>query len=114
MASLFGFIIGSVVTYLLTTLILFLPGWLLTRRLSKNLRVLLRAGVMAIAFAPGMFISPGGEFGIIAPTVLIVIYYWSDASFWIELAVAPMLITFTICLMFMLWLDKGKKQSLKK
>lgn len=111
--SLFDFIIVAIVTYLLTALVLFLPGWVLTRRLSKKLRILIRAGVMTLAFAPGMFISPGGEFGTIAPAVLIVIYYWQDASFWIELAVAPILITFILSLMLMLWLDKerGERES---
>jgi hypothetical protein len=66
---------------------------------------------MTLAFAPGMFISPGGEFGTIAPTVLIIIYYWPAASIWAKSAVGPLMITFAISLMLLFWLDKKQAEG---
>jgi hypothetical protein len=52
--------------YVLTTLLLWLPGWVLTRKISIDwLRIVLRAGVIAVAFAPGVFMGPGGEVSIV-------------------------------------------------
>lgn len=46
---------------LATILFVFLPGWLLTRNVKNDwARVALRAGVVAMAFAPALFLDPGG------------------------------------------------------
>lgn len=47
-------------SYLLTTLLFWL-GWKLTARIDSDwLRIVFRAGLVAIAFAPAVFMDPGG------------------------------------------------------
>jgi hypothetical protein len=71
---------GTGFTYLMASLLLFLPGWILTRKVrSKQGQLLLRACVVAVAFAPALFMDPGGvtnivpaSFGAIVSAILYV------------------------------------------
>ena len=57
-------------SYLFIALLLFWPGWKLTGRVDRDwIRVFLRAGLIAIAFAPAAFMGPGGE-KFIVPALL--------------------------------------------
>lgn len=52
--------------YLLTALLLFLPGWMMTGEIRNDRRrLLLRAGVIAVAFAPALLEDPGGFISVV-------------------------------------------------
>ena len=59
----------TAVSYLLTALLFWL-GWKLTEKITADwLRVVLRAGLVAIAFAPAVFMDPGGLISIMPASV---------------------------------------------
>ena len=60
--------------YLLTTLVLFWPGWRLTGKIDRDwTRILVRAGLVAIAFAPAVFMGPGGEKSIVPASLAAIV-----------------------------------------
>ncbi len=56
-----AFPIFGIFGYLTTSLVLFLPGWALTCRIKNaQAHIWVRAGLIAITWAPGLTMEPGG------------------------------------------------------
>jgi hypothetical protein len=75
----------TAISYLFTALLLFWPGWKLTGKIDRDwIRIFLRAGLVAIAFAPAVFMGPGGEKSIVpaslSATVDTIMYTASDLA----------------------------------
>ena len=60
--------------YLLTSLLLFLPGWILTHKVTNTqVRMLFSAGLVALAWAPALTTEPGGMV-LLVPALLGVVW----------------------------------------
>ena len=71
--------------YLLTALLLFWPGWKLTGKIDReSIRICLRAGLVALAFAPAVLMTPGGEKPVVpaslAAIVSVILYTVSEPA----------------------------------
>ena len=85
----------TVVGYAFVIFFLFLPCWLLTRKLRVVVRTLIRATFGAVIFAPGLLLDPAVTFLAYIPGLLASLYYLGEgeAELLVDLALVPMLAT---------------------
>jgi hypothetical protein len=85
----------TVIGYAIGILFILLPGWVLAGKVTRgSLRILLRSGVAAMVFAPGILMDPAVTFVQFVPALLAITAYvlMGFPEIAVELGLLPLIV----------------------